>query len=63
MAGHASVGWLGRCGTGSAVDSVVGGLSAHPIVLPVSYGATFNPSTMIVEFGASRACSGQVCLN
>jgi SSS family solute:Na+ symporter len=51
------LGWLGYRGTRSAADFLVGGRSAHPIIMAVSYGATFISTAAIVGFGGWRASS------
>ena len=52
------LGWLGYRGTRTAADFLVGGRSAHPIVMAVSYGATFISTAAIVGFGGVAGLFG-----
>jgi SSS family solute:Na+ symporter len=52
------LGWLGYRGTRTAADFLVGGRSAHPIVMAVSYGATFISTSAIVGFGGVAGLFG-----
>ncbi len=56
------LGWLGWKGTRSASDFLVGGRSAHPIVMAVSYGATFISTAAIVGFGGVAGLFGMSLL-
>ncbi|MBK1699708.1 sodium:solute symporter family protein [Thiococcus pfennigii] len=56
------LGWLGYRGTRSAADFLVGGRSAHPIVMAVSYGATFISTAAIVGFGGVAGLFGMSLL-
>lgn len=52
------LGWLGWRGTRSAADFLVGGRSAHPVVMAISYGATFISTAAIVGFGGVAGMFG-----
>ena len=52
------LGWLGYRGTRTAADFLVGGRSAHPVVMAVSYGATFISTAAIVGFGGVAGLFG-----
>ena len=52
------LGWLGYRGTRTAADFLVGGRSAHPVVMAVSYAATFISTAAIVGFGGVAAMFG-----
>jgi len=56
------LGWLGWKGTRSASDFLVGGRSAHPVVMAVSYGATFISTAAIVGFGGVAGLFGMSLL-
>ena len=56
------LGWLGYRGTRTAADFLVGGRSAHPIVMAVSYGATFISTSAIVGFGGVAGLFGMSLL-
>jgi solute:Na+ symporter, SSS family len=56
------LGWLGYRGTRSAADFLVGGRSAHPIIMAVSYGATFISTAAIVGFGGVAGLFGMSLL-
>ncbi|CRI65282.1 Na+/solute symporter [Thiocapsa sp. KS1] len=56
------LGWLGYRGTRSAADFLVGGRSAHPIIMAVSYGATFISTAAIVGFGGVAGVFGMSLL-
>ena len=56
------LGWLGYRGTRSAADYLVGGRSAHPIIMAVSYGATFISTAAIVGFGGVAGLFGMSLL-
>ena len=52
------LGWLGYRGTRTAADFLVGGRSAHPVIMAVSYGATFISTAAIVGFGGVAGMFG-----
>ena len=52
------LGWLGYRGTRTAADFLVGGRTVHPIVMAVSYGATFISTAAIVGFGGVAGLFG-----
>jgi SSS family solute:Na+ symporter len=56
------LGWLGYRGTRSAADFLVGGRSTHPIIMAVSYGATFISTAAIVGFGGVAGLFGMSLL-
>ncbi len=56
------LGWLGYRGTRSAADFLVGGRSAHPIIMAISYGATFISTAAIVGFGGVAGLFGMSLL-
>jgi SSS family solute:Na+ symporter len=56
------LGWLGYRGTRSAADFLVGGRSAHPVIMAVSYGATFISTAAIVGFGGVAGLFGMSLL-
>ena len=56
------LGWLGYRGTKSAADFLIGGRSTHPIVMAVSYGATFISTAAIVGFGGVAGLFGMSLL-
>ena len=58
----AYLGWLGYRGTRTAADFLVGGRSAHPIIMAVSYGATFISTAAIVGFGGVAGLFGMSLL-
>ncbi|ADC61533.1 sodium:solute symporter family protein [Allochromatium vinosum] len=58
----AYLGWLGYRGTRSAADFLVGGRSAHPVIMAVSYGATFISTAAIVGFGGVAGLFGMSLL-
>ncbi len=58
----AYLGWLGYRGTRSAADFLVGGRSSHPIIMAVSYGATFISTAAIVGFGGVAGLFGMSLL-
>lgn len=47
----AYLGWLGYRGTKTATDYLVAGRKAHPVIMSLSYGATFISTSAIVGFG------------
>lgn len=56
------LGWLGYRGTKSAADFLIGGRSTHPVVMAVSYGATFISTAAIVGFGGVAGLFGMSLL-
>jgi solute:Na+ symporter, SSS family len=56
------LGWLGYRGTRSAADFLIGGRSTHPVVMAVSYGATFISTAAIVGFGGVAGLFGMSLL-
>jgi SSS family solute:Na+ symporter len=52
------LGWLGYRGTKSATDYLVAGRKAHPVVMALSYGATFISTSAIVGFGGAAGLFG-----
>lgn len=58
----AYLGWLGYRGTRSAADFLVGDRSAHPIIMAISYGATFISTAAIVGFGGVAGLFGMSLL-
>jgi solute:Na+ symporter, SSS family len=55
------IGYLGYYGyrkTKNALDYLVAGRSAHPVVMALSYGATFISTSAIVGFGGAAALYG-----
>ncbi|MGC8744665.1 MAG: sodium:solute symporter family protein, partial [Verrucomicrobiia bacterium] len=41
LAATAYLGWLGYRGTKNATDYLLAGRKAHPVIMALSYGATF----------------------
>jgi solute:Na+ symporter, SSS family len=52
------LGWLGWRRTRTAADFLVGGRTAHPVVMAISYGATFISTAAIVGFGGVAGLFG-----
>ncbi|MCE5340736.1 MAG: sodium:solute symporter family protein [Planctomycetaceae bacterium] len=52
------LGWLGYRGTKSATDYLVAGRKAHPVIMALSYGATFISTSAIVGFGGAAGLFG-----
>jgi len=52
------LGWLGYRRTRTAADYLVGGRSVHPVIMAVSYGATFISTAAIVGFGGVAGLFG-----
>jgi len=52
------LGYLGYQRTKTAADYLVAGRSANPIVMALSYGATFISTSAIVGFGGTAASLG-----
>jgi len=53
----AYLGWLGWKGTRSASDFLLAGRGAHPVIMAISYGATFISTSAIVGFGGVASAS------
>ncbi len=54
----AYLGWLGFKQTTNAADYLVAGRKQHPIIMALSYGATFISTSAIVGFGGAAAVFG-----
>ncbi|HOW43304.1 MAG TPA: sodium:solute symporter family protein [Candidatus Omnitrophota bacterium] len=54
----ASLGYYGYRKTKNALDYMVAGRKAHPVVMALSYGATFISTSAIVGFGGAAALFG-----
>jgi SSS family solute:Na+ symporter len=54
----AYLGWLGYRKTNSAADYLIGGGEMNPVVMALSYGATFISASAIVGFGGVAAAFG-----
>src|SRR5574344_2775891 len=54
----AYLGWLGYRKTSSASDYLIGGGKMNPVVMALSYGATFISASAIVGFGGVAATFG-----
>jgi len=54
----AYLGWLGFKQTTNAADFLVAGRKQHPIIMALSYGATFISTSAIVGFGGAAAVFG-----
>ena len=54
----AYLGWLGYRKTNSTSDYLIGGREMNPIVMALSYGATFISASAIVGFGGVAAAFG-----
>lgn len=54
----AFLGFLGYKGTKNATDYLVAGRKAHPMVMAISYGATFISTSAVVGFGGAAAVYG-----
>ncbi len=52
------LGWLGYRRTRTAADFLVGGRKVHPVIMAVSYGATFISTAAIVGFGGVAGMFG-----
>ena len=52
------LGWLGYKRTNSSDDYLLGGRSMNPIIMALSYGATFISTSAIVGFGGVSAAFG-----
>lgn len=58
----AYLGWLGYRGTKTTADYLLAGRKAHPMVLALSYGATFISTSAIVGFGGVAGMFGMSLL-
>lgn len=58
----AYLGWLGWRGTKTASDFLLAGRGAHPVVMAISYGATFISTSAIVGFGGVAGLFGMSLL-
>lgn len=58
----AYLGWLGWKGTRSASDFLLAGRGAHPVIMAISYGATFISTSAIVGFGGVAGLFGMSLL-
>lgn len=58
----AYLGWLGYRQTKTATDYLVAGRKAHPVVMALSYGATFISTSAIVGFGGVAGLFGMSLL-
>ncbi|TCJ18942.1 sodium:solute symporter family protein [Parasulfuritortus cantonensis] len=56
------LGWLGWKGTRTASDFLLAGRGAHPVVMAISYGATFISTSAIVGFGGVAGMFGMSLL-
>lgn len=54
----AYLGWLGYRHTKSAADYLVAGRKTHPVIMALSYGATFISTSAIVGFGGAAGMFG-----
>ena len=52
------IGWLGYKHTNNAKDFLVSGRSTHPLIMALSYGATFISTSAIIGFGGISAMLG-----
>ena len=52
------LGYLGYRRTTSSADYLLGGRSVHPVIMAISYGATFISTSAIVGFGGAAATFG-----
>ncbi len=55
---NAFLAYLGYRGTSNASDYLVAGRKAHPVIMAISYGATFISTAAIVGFGGAAAVYG-----
>ena len=62
LAAVAWLGWLGYRRTRSTSDYLLAGRRAHPVVMALSYGATFISTSAIVGFGGVAAMFGMSLL-
>ena len=56
------LGWLGWKGTRTASDFLLAGRGAHPVIMAISYGATFISTSAIVGFGGVAGLFGMSLL-
>ncbi len=56
------LGWLGYRKTQNATDYLLGGRKTHPVVMALSYGATFISTSAIVGFGGVAGMFGMSLL-
>ncbi len=56
------LGWLGYARTKNATDYMVAGRKAHPVIMALSYGATFISTSAIVGFGGVAGLFGMSLL-
>lgn len=56
------LGWIAYRGTKSGADFLLGGRNAHPIIMALSYGATFISTAAIVGFGGVAGLFGMSLL-
>jgi SSS family solute:Na+ symporter len=54
----AYLGWLGYRHTRNAADYLVAGRKTHPVIMALSYGATFISTSAIVGFGGAAGMFG-----
>lgn len=62
MFGVVYLGWLGYQRTQSASDYLLAGRKAHPVIMALSYGATFISTSAIVGFGGVAGLFGMSVL-
>ncbi len=58
----AYLGWLGYRGTKTTTDYLLAGRTAHPVIMALSYGATFISTSAIVGFGGVAGMFGMSLL-
>jgi solute:Na+ symporter, SSS family len=58
----AFLGWLGYTRTKTASDYMLAGRKAHPVIMALSYGATFISTSAIVGFGGTAGMFGMSLL-
>jgi len=56
------LGWLGYRGTKTTTDYLLAGRTAHPVIMALSYGATFISTSAIVGFGGVAGMFGMSLL-
>jgi SSS family solute:Na+ symporter len=52
------IGYIGYKKTKNAEDYLVAGRDSHPVIIALSYGATFISTSAIIGFGGSAASMG-----
>ena len=52
------IGYLGYKKTKNTEDYLVAGRDSHPVIIALSYGATFISTSAIIGFGGSAASMG-----